>query len=159
MQRTRPSAQPPEDSNKLAALAREALDAFQADNADSYKELVAAFAGKSADLVLFGHGRFHVSVSEDRVDIQPDMLRGSGATGRGATTPETILAILEGRMTPLEAFFKGDLVARADSPDLHQTYDYFVRFSDAALRSKRLQNVLAKFREAVSDSGSNSDKP
>ena len=137
----------PESSEKLAALANEAVRAFREDNPEAFKELVEAFNGKSADLALFGHGRFHVSVSKGDVDIQPDKLRGSGATGRGATTPETLLAVLEGRLTPLEAFFKGDLVARADSAELHRAYDYFVRFSDAALRSKKMQQVVAIFRE------------
>jgi hypothetical protein len=86
-------------------------------------------------------------------------MRGSSATGRGATTPETLMAILEGRVTPMAAYFKSDLVARADSAELHKAYDYFVRFSDAALRSKKLQNVLTKFRETFATSGSGGHAP
>ena len=143
------SKQPtPESSKTVAALATNAVRAFREDNPDAFKELVNAFAGKSADVVLFGHGKFHIAVSKGDVDIEPDSMRGSGATGRGAIAPETLMAILEGRMTPLEAFFKGDLVARAASPDLHKAYEYFVRFSDSALRSKRMQQVLQSFREA-----------
>ncbi len=106
-------------------------------------------------MALFGHGRFHVAVNKGDVQIEADKLRGAGATGRGATTPETLLAILEGKLTPLEAFFKGDLIARAASPELHAAYDYFVRFSDAALRSRRLQQILTEFRKVVAPD----DKP
>jgi hypothetical protein len=139
---------PSDDSHKLAELANEAVRAFREENPDAYKELIAAYGGKSADVALFGHGKFSVAVSKSGVDIQPDKMHGSSATGRGATTPETLMAILEGRITPLAAYFKNDLVARAESAELHTAYDYFVRFSDAAMRSKKLQNVLAKFREA-----------
>ncbi len=143
----------PDSSEKLTELANEALRAFREDNPDAFKELVKAYEGKSADVALFGHGRFHVAVSKGDVEIQANRMRGSGATGRGATTPETVMAILEGRLTPLEAFFKGDLVARAESAELHKAYDYFVRFSDSALRSKRLQQVASEFRKAFGGAG------
>jgi len=136
----------PQSSEKLAALANDAVKAFRDENPDAYKELIQAFNGKSADLALLGHGRFHVGVYKGEVQIEPNKLRGKQSTGRGATTPETLLAILEGKLTPLEAFFKGDLVARAASPELHTAYDYFVRFSEAALRSKKLQQVVEEFR-------------
>jgi hypothetical protein len=144
-----------DSSEKLTGLANEALRAFREDSPDAFKELVKAYEGKSADVALFGHGRFRVAVSKGDVEIQPNQMRGSGATGRGATTPETLIAMLDGRLTPLEAFFKGDLVARAESAELHKAYDYFVRFSDAALRSKRLQQIASEFRKAF---GGTSDK-
>ena len=142
-----------DSGDKLARLAKEALQAFREDNPDAYKELVQAYDGKSADLALLGHGRFHVSVSKGEVEVLPNEVRGKGVTGLGATTPETLMAIVEGRITPLEAFFKGDIVARAHSDELHQAYNYFVRFSEAALRSKRLQKVASEFRDAIDSSG------
>ncbi len=81
------------------------------------------------------------------VGIEPDAVRVEVSTGRGAVAPETLIAIVEGKLTPLEAFFKGDLIARANSADLHQAYNYFVKFSDAALRSERLQEILVRFRQ------------
>jgi hypothetical protein len=136
-----------ESSDKLAALANEAVRAFREENGEGFRELVNAYEGQSADVALFGHGRLHIAVSHGTVDIRPDQMRGSGATGRGATTPETLLAILEGKLTPLEAFFKGDLVARSSSAELHKAYDYFVRFSGTALRSRRFQQLLEQFRQ------------
>jgi hypothetical protein len=148
-----------DDSHKLAELANEAVRAFREENPDAFKELIAAYSGKSADLALFGHGKFSVAVTKGAVEIQPNIMRGSSASGRGATTPETLMAILEGRVTPMAAYFKSDLVARADSAELHKAYDYFVRFSDAALRSKKLQNVLTKFRETFAAAGPGSNAP
>jgi len=148
-----------DDSQKLAELANEAVRAFREENPDAFKELIAAYSGKSADIALFGHGKFSVAVAKGAVEIQPNIMRGSSATGRGATTPETLMAILEGRVTPMAAYFKSDLVARADSAELHKAYDYFVRFSDAALRSKKLQNVLTKFRETFATAGPGGNAP
>jgi hypothetical protein len=148
-----------DDSHKLAELANEAVRAFREENPDAFKELIAAYKGKSADVALFGHGKFSVAVSKGELEILAGQMRGSGATGRGATTPETLMAILEGRITPMEAYFKNDLVARAESAELHKAYDYFVRFSDTALRSKKLQNVLVKFRETFAAAGSGGNVP
>lgn len=99
--------------------------------------------------MLFGHGKFNVGVENGEVNIRPNEMRGSGALGRGATTPETLMAMLEGRITPLEAYFKVDLVARAESAELHRVYNYFLRFADATMRSQRLQSLLEKFRETL----------
>ena len=139
--------QPPETERELAELAEEAVKVFREENPEAYEELVKAFNGKSVDLAVLGHGRFHVSLETADLSIEPGRVRGKGSTGRGAIAPETLLAITEGKLTPLEAFFKGDLIARASSEELHQTYDYFVKFSDAALRSERLQELLGRFRE------------
>ena len=147
MPRKKQSYQPPESERQFAALAEEAVKAFREENPDAYSELVKAFDGMSADLALLGHGKFHVSLSKGDLQIEPGMVRGPESTGRGAIAPETLLAIIEGKLTPLEAFFKGDLIARANSANLHLAYDYFVKFADAALRSKRLQDLMGRFRE------------
>jgi hypothetical protein len=137
-----------ESSAQLAALAKEAVSAFREENAAAFQELVTAYNGKSADIALYGHGKFNIAVAGGELQVVPNELRGEGATGRGATTPETFIALLEGKLTPLEAYFKGDLVVRANSAELHTLYGYFTRFSDAALRSKKLQQVVVGFRQA-----------
>lgn len=140
-----------DSSEDLVALAHEAVDAFRKENPKAHRELVSAFEGESADVALFGHGRFHVSVKGEEIEINPGRVRGKASTGRGAIAPETLVDIAEGRLTPLEAFFKGDLIARARSDDLHRVYNYFVEYSDAALRSGRLQKVLEQFREKYTE--------
>lgn len=139
-----------ETSRRTAELAEEAVKAFREENKDAYRELTGTFEGKSADIVLLGNGRFHVSVQKGEVRIEPDVLRGSAGVARGMISPETLIDILEGRRTPLEAFFAGDLIARADSEDLHLAYNTFVKFADTALRSKRLNEMLGRFKESVS---------
>lgn len=145
MQTGKPS-KPGESSRDLAALAEDAIRAFREENPEPYQELVKVFEGKSADVALLGQGKFNISIHNGEVCIEPNVSRGGACTGRGAVAPETLMAIVEGKLTPLEAFFKGDLIARADSADLHQAYSYFVKFSDAALRSERLQEILNRFR-------------
>jgi hypothetical protein len=147
MARAKKGSKQPDQSSELAELAEEAVKVFRDENAEAYEELVEVFNGKSADLALLGHGKFHVALEKGDLHIEPGVVRGASSTGRGAVAPETLTAILEGELTPLQAYFKGDMIARASSPDLHLAYDYFVLFSDAALRSKKLQELLVRFRE------------
>jgi len=135
----------PEPADRVSALANDALDAFRKDMPKEYKELVQAFDGRGADLALLGHGRFHLAVHGGEASIQPNRMKGGAKTGRGAASPDTIHAILNGESTPLEEFFRGNLIAQAPSEDLHRVYDYFVRFADAALRSDRLRKVADRF--------------
>jgi hypothetical protein len=145
MPQARRPPEPRQPHDRIAALAQEALDAFRHDLPEQYKELVAAFDDRGADLALLGHGRFHIAVRGGDVSISSKQQRG-GLSGRGAATPETIHAILNGESTPLEEFFRGNLIAQAPSEELHRVYDYFVRFADAALRSERMQKVADHFR-------------
>jgi hypothetical protein len=130
---------------RLAALAQEAAGAFREDNPDAYEELLRAFEGKSADVGLLGHGGFHVEVRKKKLSVEANAFQG-GSTAHGVTTPETLLDIADGRLTPLEAYFKGDLMVRAKSAELHQAYDYLVKFSESALRNKRLRDIVEEFR-------------
>ena len=134
-----------ESSARLAALAEQAVAAFREENSEAYRELVEAFDGKSANIAVFGVGRFNVAVTDREVRIDQS-LKQSPDTARGAIYPEAAVAITEGRTSPLESFFKGDLIARAPSPDLHRAYGYLVKFSDTALRSERLQELAREFR-------------
>jgi hypothetical protein len=131
---------------ELAELAREAVEAFRKEQPEAHEELVRAFDGRSADLALLGgNGRFHVEVRDGEVVVDPEAIGKGRLTARGAASPETLMAIMEGRLTPLEAFFKGDVIARAKSADLHIAYGYFVKFADAALTSEGLQKVRERF--------------
>lgn len=132
-------------SARLAALAEKAVETFREENSDAYRELVDAFDGKSANIAVFGLGRFSVAVTEREVRIDRDLRHGPD-TARGAIYSEAAVAITEGRISPLESFFKGDLIARAPSADLHRAYGYLVKFSDTALRSDRLQELVHEFR-------------
>jgi hypothetical protein len=136
------------DDDRLAKFATRAVDAFREEDGDAYAEVVKAFEGRSADIAVFGHGRFNLSVEKGQVRVAP-RLRGGANTARGAIYPETLIALAEGRLTPLEAHFKGDLIARAPSAELHRAYGYFVKFAETALRSARLQELLNEFRASL----------
>lgn len=145
--RPRPPGKRPEASRELVRLAEEGIAAFREENPEAYKDLVRGFEGQSADVALLGHGRMHVSVSDGEISLEPDRVAGAESTGRGAIAPETVVEIVEGRLTPMEAFFKGDLIARARSENLHKAYGFMVSYSDTAMRSERLQEILARFRK------------
>jgi hypothetical protein len=131
----------------IEELAHKALKAFSADAKKDYEHLVKAYDGCNAVVGIFGMGSVTVAVSKGEVHINPDPKQVPTKTiGRGATYAETLVALSQGELTALEAFHKGDLVARAESNELHKAYGFFVKFSDAALRSERLQHVLEEFR-------------
>src|ERR1044071_5589615 len=109
-----------ETGKRLATLAEEATRTFREESPEAYEELLRAFEGKSADVGLLGHGGFHIEVRKRKLSIEPNAFRGGGANAHGVTTPETLLDIADGRLTPLEAYFKGDLMVRAKSAELHQ---------------------------------------
>jgi hypothetical protein len=127
------------------------VETFREENLEAYKELVEALNGKSADVALLGHGKFHISIETGNLRIRPGVTRGAKSTGTCIVAPETLNAILDGRLTPLEAFFEGDLIARADLADLYRAYRYFVRFSDAALRSAKLKELLTRFQKVTAE--------
>jgi|GEM_PF-3470589 len=139
-----------EKSREIASMAEEAVRTFREENKEAYAELTRTFDGKSADVVLLGNGRFHVSVQGGELKIEPGRVKGEAGVARGLISPETLFEILEGRRTPLEAFFAGDLVAQANSKDLHLAYNNFVTFADTALRSQRLNEMMGRFRKTVS---------
>lgn len=139
-------------SRQIASMAEEAVKTFREENNEAYGELIKTFDGKSADLVLLGNGRFHVSVQNGELRIEPDVLKGEAGVARGLISPETLMELLEGKRTPLEAFFAGDLVAQANSKELHLAYNSFVRFADTALRSPRLNEMLVRFKQTVEPS-------
>ena len=136
-----------ENQQTIEDLAHKALGAFRSDAKKEYDTLVKAYEGCNAVVGIFGMGSVTVAVSKGEVHINPNPKQVSTKTvGRGATYPETLVALSKGQLTALEAFHRGDLVARAESGDLHTAYGFLVKFSDAALRSARLQGVLGEFQ-------------
>jgi hypothetical protein len=134
----------------MADLARQALEAFRADMSKEYEQLVKTYDGSAAAVGLFGVGSVTIAVQDGEVTINPPAEKCPPMLGRGATYPEVILALAHGRMTGLDAFHRGDLLIQVDdSEELHRAYDFFVRFSEPALRSQRLRGVLKQFEEKV----------
>lgn len=146
--------QKPEGQRQLADIARRALEAFRSDAQEAYAQLVREYDNSSAIIGVFGMGSVTLTVSGGEAAIQdkvPD--KPARLVARGAAYPETILALSEGRMTPVEAFHSGDLVVRAPSEELHRAFGLMVKYSDSAIRSEKLQEVLKDFRELASAGG------
>lgn len=134
----------------VADLAQQAIEAFRADSKKDYEELVKSYEGCTAVVGIFGLGSVTIAVSGGKVYVDAtDRKRSTKLIARGAAYPETIVALSEGRLTPLEAFHTGDIVVRAESEELHKAYGLMVKMSDSAIRSERLQGVLKKFRAAT----------
>jgi hypothetical protein len=129
-------------------IARDTLAALQADAKSEYNELVKAYEGCSAVLGIFGMGSATIAVSRGEVQINPTGNEvGTRQIMRGATFPETIVAMSTGDVTPLEAFHASDLVVRAaDSRELHKAYEFVVKFSAVPLKSERMQKVIADIK-------------
>lgn len=131
----------------VANLLQKAVDAFSRDAKEEFQRLVKAYEGSNAVVGIFGMGSVTIGVSGGKVRVgSAEKMGKTRFLGRGATYPETIVALAEGRMTPLEAFHTGDIVVRAPSDELHKAYGLAVQMSDAAIRSKNLQGVLREFR-------------
>ena len=131
----------------LEKIAKEALSAFRSDAKKEYESLVAAYEGASASIGVFGLGSVTVAVREKKAGINPPANQCPPMVGRAAVRPETVVAISEGKVTVLDAYHKGDLIVRAESGELHKAYGFLVKFSDAALRSEKLQKVFKDFRK------------
>jgi hypothetical protein len=134
----------------VAEFAHKALEAFRSDLPDAYADLVKTYEGSAVAAGVFGLGMAVVAVRDGNVQINPPAKDAPRMLGRGATYPETIAALAAGKLTVLEAYHKGDLaVQSAKSSTLHDGYNRMVRYSDAALRSAKLQRVFKEFCEAA----------
>ncbi len=61
--------------------------------------------------------------------------------------PEAIVALAEGRLTPLEAFYRAEFVGLGRSADLYLAYEYFVQLVEAVPGSPPLQDLLRQFKQ------------
>lgn len=138
---------PQEGAKAVAKLAEEALAGFKADAKGAYSELVKQYDGASATVGVFGMGSVLVTVKGGEVHFNSDEKRKDKVRGVGAISPEALVAISEGKMTVMDAYHRGEVVVRAGSESLHEGYDSFVRHSESALKSKRLQKTLEQFRK------------
>jgi hypothetical protein len=128
----------------VANRARQAIATFKADNPAEFLELVREFDGRAANIAVFGTGRMNVRVTHDDVTIDPGL--GDGENASGAIYMETAQAIMQGRITPLQAYFRGDIIVRAPSEDLHRAYGFFVKFAELALTSSAMREHFDDFR-------------
>lgn len=127
----------------VAGQAQQMIDSFRAENPDEFAEAAREFDGQAANLAVFGFGRINVRIADGDVSVEPGL--GTGEMARGAIYLEALQAIRQGVLTPLQAYFRGDIVVRASSADLHRVYGFFVKFAELALASDSMRRHLDTF--------------
>lgn len=145
-----------EGDRLVADMVQRTLDVLREDARDQFEKLLAQYRDTATAIGVFGVGSVTLAVLDDEARVNPPAERLRAVQGRMAIYPETLQAITEGRMTVLDAFHRGELVARANSDDLHRAYDSFTEVSETAFRSPKMREVLAQFsrelqRRAVAD--------
>ncbi|MFJ3728356.1 hypothetical protein ACIPYQ_38115 [Streptomyces sp. NPDC090045] len=129
-----------DNDRTLAGAVRSGVRDFKTENPVEFREMVGEFDGRQANVAVLGFGRINVRVGGGDVVIEPGL--GSGEMMHGAVYRETAQLIAAGRLTPLQAYFRGDVIVRAAAGDLHNGYGFFVRFAELAFGSARLRTQL-----------------
>ncbi|MCP2289450.1 hypothetical protein [Nocardia amikacinitolerans] len=129
----------------LANEVRRGVTSFRTENPAEFQEMVGEFDGRKANVAVLDFGRIHVRVGGGDVVIEPGL--GEGEMIHGAIYREAAMSIAGGRLTPLQAYFRGDVIVRAPAGDLHNGYGFFVRFAELAFSSARLRTQLDELRD------------
>jgi hypothetical protein len=125
---------------ELANHVRRGVTNFRTENPVEFQEMVGEFDGRRANVAVLGFGRINVRVGGGDVVIEPGL--ASDEMMHGAIYMEAAQAIAGGRLTPLQAYFRGDVIVRAPAGDLHNGYGFFVRFAELAFASANLRAQL-----------------
>jgi hypothetical protein len=134
-----------EGDRLVAEMVQGTLDALREEASEEYNRLLEKYRDTAAAVGIFGVGSVTLAVMDGQILVNPPAERTPSLRGRGALYPETLLAITEGRMTVLDAFHRGELVARANSEDLHGAYDSFTEVTEVAIKSQRMRQVVSRF--------------
>ncbi|NDJ74616.1 MAG: hypothetical protein GYB65_00035 [Chloroflexi bacterium] len=134
---------------RLATLAQRAAHIFSVENPTTYQEIVQRVNGRSIDVLLIGIGWLRVAMVDCCVCIYPLPTRDQGVLTYVALTPDTLIALIEERLTLMDAFFRGDLIVQVGSAVLHVAYEYCRQIADTARQSRRLQWVIFRFRNTL----------
>jgi len=136
-----------DSSKELSELAKSVITTYSKENPKAFESLIEKYNGESADVAIFGVGKIHIKVNNGEVSVDSDRSFGKGSTGMGAVHPKTIVSIVEGKMTVIEAFHKGDLIAQSKSDNLHRVYNDFVQYSETLIESDQNPKYYDRFRE------------
>ncbi|MGK9236347.1 hypothetical protein KXS07_31485 [Inquilinus limosus] len=138
-----------EGDRLVAEMVQGTLDALREEAREQYNKLLEQYRGTAAAVGIFGVGSVTLAVVEGQIQVNPPADRVPPLRGRGALYPETLVAISEGQMTILDAFHRGELVARANAEDLHRAYDSFTEVTEVAIRSSRIREVVSRFSKEM----------
>ncbi|MDQ6868886.1 MAG: hypothetical protein M3178_10950 [Pseudomonadota bacterium] len=129
----------------LAQLSGKAIEILRSEQPALFQEVVMAFNGKRFDVALFGEGKFHVAVDSGEIQVLPFVM-GSAVAYRVGGYPSAIADIAEGRLTPLEGFFRAAIVAFGSAKDLSVGHAYILKLTKFAQSSRAMQNLVAEFK-------------
>ncbi|MER5200028.1 hypothetical protein ACWD3J_41770 [Streptomyces sp. NPDC002755] len=129
----------------LATHVKRGVMTFRTDNPAEFQQVVSEFDGRRANLAVLGLGRINVRVGGGDVVIEPGL--GPDEMMHGAVYLEAAQAIASGVLTPLQAYFRGDVIVRAPAGDLHNGYGFFIRFAELAFASARMRTQLDELRD------------
>jgi hypothetical protein len=127
----------------LAGQAQQMITTFRRDHPAEFREMVTEFDGRDANLAVFGTGRVNVHVANGNVTVQPGLATADLASG--AIYMEALQAIKKGVLTPLQAYFRGDIIVRAPENDLHRAYGFFVKFAGIVFASTSMREHFDEF--------------
>ncbi len=132
----------------VAEYLKKAISIVKSENPEKFDKIAKDAEGKVAYVTVEDEESFTVAVSKKgEVKISKGKPKDK-PTGVGIINNSTFFDILDGKQTPLEAFFRADLTANANSRDLHLAYDVMTRGADLAIRSKKLQDLIDDYRES-----------
>lgn len=129
----------------LAELAQRALQILRSEQPALFRELVKAFDGKAFDVALFGQGKFHIAVSDGDIRVYA-FVEGGAVAYRTGGYPSAVADIAEGRMTPLQGFFRALIVAFGSAKDLSVGHAYSVKLAKVTKESVAMQDVVKQFK-------------
>jgi hypothetical protein len=129
----------------LAELAQKALQVVRSEQPALFRDLVKALDGKAFDVALFGQGKFHIAARDGDIRVYA-FVEGGAVAYRTGGYPAAVAAIAEGRMTPLQGFFRALIVAFGSAKDLSIGHEYSVKLARFSKNSAAMQDVVKQFK-------------
>lgn len=129
----------------LAELAQKALQVVRTEQPALFQDLVKALDGKAFDVALFGQGKFHIAASDGDIRVYA-FVEGGAVAYRTGGYPSAVVDIAEGRMTPLQGFFRALIVAFGSAKDLSIGHAYSVKLAKFSKDSAAMQDVVKQFK-------------
>ena len=146
-----------EEASRVAASAAATLDAalriLRADTPAAFYRLADELRGLAVGLEVEGE-RFTVLGLDAAVRVDPaggpaiDPTRALDGRARVRTTRRTILELIDGRKTFLEAVLDRDLTLHAELDLLPRLSRAMACFVEGAVRTRRMRGLLNEFRAA-----------
>lgn len=127
------------------AYLKEILERAATLKPSEYKRVVQGFRGKLARVWLEeGEEEFYIKGDDRQILVL--LKKPRGVVNLKLAVSRTVLAgILEGKETPVEAFFLGNLRAQGTTHDLYQMHKLFINMAEIAVGSPKILALVEEF--------------